>query len=100
MHASHWIAALVLLAVASATLWAFKRSPGLGFAEQFGSIWTLPWGKQVVIDFFGLEVVLALFMVTHAAGTGAWLAVAVCLALMPMLGASAAAAYWLLAVTP
>ena len=72
----------------------------MGFAEQFGSIWTLPWARQVVLDFFGLEVVLALFMVTHAAGTGAWLVLIVCPALMPFLGTSAAAAYWLLAVTP
>ena len=53
-----------------------------------------------MLDFFGLEVVLALFIVTHAAGTGAWLVLIVCPALMPFLGASAAAAYWLLAVTP
>ena len=72
----------------------------MGFAEQFGSIWTLPWGRQVVLDFFGLEVVRALFMVTHAAANGAWLVLIVGLALMPFLGASAAAAYWLLAVTP
>jgi len=98
MHATDWIAALVLLTVGSATFWAFKRSPGLACLEQFGATWALPWGRQVMLDFFGLEVVLALFMVTHAAGTGAWLVLIVCLALMPFLGASSAAAYWLLAV--
>ncbi len=100
MHAPQWIAALVLLTIGSATVWAFRRSPGWGFAEEFGSIRTLPWGRQVVLDFFGLEVVLALFMVSHAAGSGTWLALIVCLALMPIFGSSAAAAYWLLAVTP
>ena len=100
MHPTHWIAALVLLAVASATFWAFRRSPGMGFAEEFGSTWKIPWGRQLMLDFYGLEIVLALFMLSHAAGHGDWLVLGVCLALMPLLGASAAAAYWLLAVTP
>ena len=98
MPATQWIAGLVLLIVGSATVWAYRRSPG--FVEQFRSILALTWGKQVVVDFYGLQVVLALFMVTHALGSGAWLTLSVCLALMPFLGASAAAAYWLLAVTP
>ena len=100
MPATQWIAGLVLLIVGSATVWAYRRSPGSGLVEQFRSILALTWGKQVVVDFYGLQVVLALFMVTHALGSGAWLTLSVCLALMPFLGASAAAAYWLLAVTP
>ena len=88
----------VLLTVGSATVWALVRSPGAGFLEQFQAIWSMPWGKQVVIDFYGLEVVLALFMISHAMTTGAWLVLTVCLVLMPFLGASAAAAYWILAV--
>jgi hypothetical protein len=93
-----WGAVLVLLTVGSATVWALVRSPGAGFFEQFQAIWAMPWGKQVVVDFYGLEVVLALFMITHAMTSGAWLVLTVCLILMPFLGASAAAAYWLLAV--
>lgn len=100
MDLTHWIATLVLLVVGGATAWAFKRSPGLGFFDQFMSIWSLPWGRQIMIDFYGLELVLALFMVSHAAASGAWFVLIVCLALMPFLGATPAAAYWLLAVVP
>ena len=97
MNATHWIAALVLLAVASTTIWALVRSPA-GFFDQFQSMWAMPWGRQVVIDFYGLEVVLALFMITHAVGSGSWFVLVACLVLMPFLGASAAAAYWLFAI--
>lgn len=97
MNAMHWTAGFVLLLVASTTLWALRRSPD-GFIELFQTMWSRPWGKQVLIDFYGLEVVLALFMVTHATGSGTWFVLTVCLVLMPFLGASAAAAYWLLAV--
>jgi hypothetical protein len=96
MTAMGWIAGLVLVAVASVTLWALRRSPN--FLREFQTVWALPWGKQVVIDFYGLEVVLALFMVTHAMASGTWLALIVCLVLMPMFGSMAAAAYWLFAV--
>ncbi len=97
MNAMYWTADVVLLTVASTTLWALKRSPA-GIVELVQFMWARPWGKQVLIDFYGLEVVLALFMVTHAMGSGAWLVLTVCLLLMPLLGASAAAAYWLFAV--
>ena len=82
--------------VASATVWAIRRSPD--FFDDFWKIWSLPWGKQITIDFYGLEVVLVLFMLTHATGSGTWVAFWVCAALMPVFGASAAAAYWLVAV--
>ncbi|MGI9590226.1 MAG: hypothetical protein ACR2P8_02570 [Myxococcota bacterium] len=98
MTAMDWAAVLVLLSVGSTTVWALWRSPGAGFLEQFQAIWAMPWGKQVVADFYGLEVVLALFMITHAMTSGTWLVLTVCLVLMPFLGASAAAAYWILAV--
>ncbi len=98
MTAMDWVAALVLLAVGSTTVWALRRSPGAGFFDQFQSMWAMPWGRQVVIDFYGLEVVLALFMITHAMTSGSWLVLTACLVLMPFLGASAAAAYWLFAV--
>ena len=93
-----WIAVLVLITVASTTLWAVRRSPGASFFEEFQGMWAMPWGRQVVVDFYGLEIVLALFMISHAAGAGAWWALALCLTLMPFLGASAAAAYWIFAV--
>jgi hypothetical protein len=96
MTATGWVAALVLIAVASVTGWALRRSPD--FFGEFRTVWGLPWGKQVVIDFYGLEIVLALFMVTHAAASGTWLTLVVCLVLMPVFGSMAAAAYWLFAV--
>jgi hypothetical protein len=98
MTAMDWTAGLVLLAVASTTVWALRRSPGAGFVEQFQALWAMPWGRQITIDFYGLEVVLALFMITHAMASGTWLALAACLASMPFLGATAAAAYWIFAV--
>ena len=98
MNATHWIAGLVLLMVGATTVWALKRSAA-GFFDQAQTVWAMPWGKQFVIDFYGLEIVLALFMITHAMGSGSWLILGVCLLLMPFLGASAAAAYWLFAVT-
>ena len=96
MTAMGWIAGLVLIVVASITVWALRRSAN--FFHEFQTVWALPWGKQVVLDFYGLELVLALFMVTHAAASGTWLALVVCLVLMPMFGSMAAAAYWLFAV--
>ena len=96
MTAMAWIAGLVLVVVASVTVWAIRRSPN--FLREFQIAWGLPWGKQVVIDFYGLEIVLALFMVTHATASGTWLPLVACLALMPVFGSMAAAAYWLFAV--
>ena len=97
MNAMSWIAVGVFLIVTASTLWALVRHPS-GIVDLVFTMWERPWGKQVLLDFYGLEVILALFMVTHAMGTGTWLAVSVCLVLMPFLGASAAAAYWLIAV--
>ena len=58
----------------------------------------MPWGRQVVVDFYGLEIVLALFMVTHAMEAGTWTALIVSLVLMPAFGAMAAAGYWIFAI--
>ena len=91
-------AALALLVVASATVWAIRKSPFGKMIEEFQAMLAMPWGRQVVIDFYGLEVILALFMISHAMGAGTWVALTVCLVLMPVFGASAAAAYWLFAV--
>ena len=97
MNTMDWVAAGVLLAVASTTVWALVRDR-TGIIELGQFMWGKPWGKQILLDFYGLEVVLALFMISHATGTEAWLVLIVCLSLMPFLGASAAAAYWLIAV--
>lgn len=94
------IAALtVLLGVAVLSIWAWWQRPGAHFVGDFGSIWqTSPWGKQLLIDFYGLEVVLVLWMTTHAYEAGSWLVFGICVVTMPFFGAMSAAAYWLLAV--
>ena len=53
-----------------------------------------PWGKQVIVDFYALELMLALWMVAHAAAHGTWILVALCIAAMPVFGAMPAAVYW------
>ena len=50
-------------------------------------------------DFVGLEVVLVLWMATHAYEAGSWLVFGLCVATMPLFGAMSAAAYWLVAVS-
>ena len=94
------IAALVvLLGVAVLSIWAWRKRPGADFVGDFGSIWqTSPWGKQLLVDFYGLEVVLVLWMSTHAYEAGSWLIFGICVGTMPFFGAMSAAAYWLLAV--
>ena len=89
-------AILVLVAVALATVWAIRESPDA--LAEIGAMWRRPWGKQIFVDFYGLEIVLLLWMIPHASETGSWLAFWLCAAAMPFLGAMAAAGYWLLAV--
>ena len=93
------VALVVLLVVAAFSLWAWYQRPAAQFVEDFGSIWgASPWGKQLLVDFSGLAIVLVLWMTTHAYETGNWLIYGICVATMPLLGAMSAAAYWLLAV--
>jgi len=93
------LAALVLLVVAAMTVVAWRAQPGLGAGEAFRDLWRSgPWARQVFLDFAGLEIVLALWMVSHAATQGSWLLVGVCIATMPLLGAMSAALYWIVAV--
>lgn len=94
------IAALVVvLAVAVLSIWAWRQRPATHLVADFGSIWQSgPWGKQLLVDFYGLEVVLVLWMATHAYEAGSWLIFGVCVATMPLFGAMSAAGYWLLAV--
>jgi|SRR5215470_13370772 len=77
------------------TAWAWRMAPGRRAADQFLDIWRFPWGKQFYVDFFGLQVVLALWMLSDAATRGAWLLAVACVAAMPILGAFPAALYWL-----
>ena len=64
-----------------------------------GRIWRSgPWAKQLYIDLFGLEIILALWLASHAAAQGSWVLFGVCIATMPVFGAMSAALYWILAV--
>jgi hypothetical protein len=93
------IAALVLLVVAVQTVIAWRAQPGAEAGEEFLRIWRSgPWAKQFYLDFWGLEVVLALWMVSHAVAHGGWWLVVACIATMPILGAMSAALYWIVAV--
>jgi hypothetical protein len=93
------IALAVLVAVAAVSVWALRVRPGRLAGEDFVHVLRFsPWGKQFMIDFLGLEVMLALWMVGHATAHDAWLPALACIALMPVFGAMSAAAYWLLAV--
>jgi hypothetical protein len=90
------VAAIVLVVVASVSVWAWRILPGGKAAAQFRDIWSLPWGKQLMLDFFGLEAVLALWMLTDAMAAGTWTGAVICIAAMPIFGSMSAAAYWLL----
>jgi hypothetical protein len=93
------IALAVLLVVAVSSVVALRRRPGNLAAQDFLHVFRFsPWGKQFLLDFYGLEVILALWMVSHALGHDTLGLAVVCLVLMPVFGAMSAAAYWLLAV--
>jgi hypothetical protein len=91
------VAWLVLLTLIAVSAWAWRRVPGRRAADEFTEIWQKPWGKQLMLDFFGLEAVLALWMLSDAAARGTWIAAVACCVAMPVFGSMAAAAYWLLA---
>jgi len=86
----------VLVIVALISAWALRQRPNA--LADFASIWQRPWGKQVFLDFYGLEIMLILWMASHAQANGDWLVFGLCAATMPILGAMSAAAYWLVAV--
>jgi len=89
----------VALAVAVAWLlvsgWAWRVAPAGQAADQFIGIWRLPWGKQFYVDFFGLNAVVALWMLTDAAARGTWALAIACAVALPVFGAFSAALYWL-----
>ena len=91
------IAAIVLLAVALQTVRAWRAQPGEQGGQAFLSVWRSgPWAKQFFVDFYGLEIVLALWMTAHAIEHGTWLVLIPCLVTMPVLGAMPPALYWIL----
>ena len=88
----------VLVTVAAVSVWALRLRPGRLAVADFAQVWgSSAWGKQLLVDFYGLEVVLALWMVRHAVTHDSLLQAVVCIVLMPVFGAMSAAAYWLLA---
>lgn len=88
----------VLIVVALASLFSLRQRPGRLALADFVAIARLPWGRQLLFDFYGLEIVLVLWMASHAQATGSWLPFAACALAMPVFGAMAAVAYWLAAV--
>jgi hypothetical protein len=86
----------VIVSVVLISVWAVRESPDA--LAEIGAMWRRPWGKQIFLDFYGLEIVLLLWMIPHASETGSWVAFGLCAATMPFFGAVSAAAYWLLAV--
>ena len=93
------IAILVLVSVAAISIRAFAQRPGNLVTEDFLHVWRFsPWGKQFLLDFAGLEIMLALWMVSHALAHDSLLLAIGCIVLMPIFGSMAAAAYWLIGV--
>jgi len=91
------IATLILAGMLGFTVWCWVRAPAKAMADQFAGIWAVtPWGKQLMLDFFGLEVILALWMLADAQrADGSLTAALACIVAMPVFGAMAAALYWL-----
>lgn len=93
------LAWIVLAVMIPLSVWAWRLEPGRAAREEFAQMWRVgPWGKQVLIDFYALELVLALWMLTHASVHESWVLAGVCIAAMPIFGAMPAAVYWLIAV--
>jgi hypothetical protein len=94
------IAALTIALLAPVFVWAWRQAPGEQAKQQFLDVWrTKPWGTQIVVDFFFLEAMLALWMASDAAIRAswiAWVACIICIVAMPVFGAIPAAIYWLL----
>jgi hypothetical protein len=90
------IALTVLIVMLIISAWAWRVAPAKKAADQLVEIWRVnPWGKQFYFDFFGLEIMLALWMLADAMSCGAWLLFAACTLAMPIFGAMPAALYWL-----
>ncbi len=93
------LAILVLVSVAAISIWAFVQRPGNLVGADFLHVWRFsPWGKQFLVDFAGLEIMLALWMISHALAHDSLLFAIGCLALTPIFGSMPAAVYWLFGV--
>ena len=88
------IAAAVLITVVAVTAWALVVARDQVLPQLLG-FWQQPWGKQVYFDFYGLEVILALWMLEDASNGGSLGAAIASIVAMPVFGAMSAAAYWL-----
>jgi hypothetical protein len=89
-------AIVVLVVMLGVSVWSWSAAPGRRMAEQFRDIWAVAWGKQLMLDFAGLEVILALWMLADARVSGHWVAAIACVVTMPVFGSMSAAAYWLI----
>ena len=91
------VAVVVLVGMLVVSAWSWIGAPARAMADQFKAIWDVtPWGKQLMLDFFGLEAILALWMVTDARATASWVAAIACIVTLPLFGSMSAAVYWLL----
>jgi len=91
------VAIVVLVGMLAVSVWSWVGAPARAMADQFKAIWDVtPWGKQLMLDFFGLEAILALWMIADAHGRGSWLSAILCIVTMPLFGSMSAAVYWLL----
>ena len=91
------IAFAVLVLMVPLSVWAWRQRPGTQAKDEFLQIWRNgPWGKQIIVDFYALQLLLALWMIADASEKGLWLEAVLCIGLMPVLGAMSAAVYWLL----
>ena len=89
-------AGLLVVALIGLFAWAWVRAPGEQALRQFQALWAIrPWGRQVIVDFYALEAVLAVWMLADAAARGGLAPAVILVAAMPVFGAIPAAVYLL-----
>lgn len=92
------VAIAVVLAYLAVSVWALRARPGRLAGEDFLHVWGFsPWGKQFMVDFWCLEIVIGLWMVPHAIANDTLVLALLCLVAMPILGALPPALYLLIA---
>jgi hypothetical protein len=64
------LALIVIAAWAGVTLWAWRRASARQAGDQFIGLWRLPRGRQFYVDFYGLQSILALWMLADASAAG------------------------------
>ena len=93
-----FVAIAVVLVYLGISVWALRARPGDLAGQDFLHVWRFsPWGKQFMVDFLCLGVVVGLWMVPHAIANDSLLLAIVCLAAMPIFGALPPALYLLIA---